>query len=574
MAEVPLVAGRVINLAERYTPGIVQRYRAGEFAGRGGVQFAGETLSEGSRINWRGIGYAVGAGAVSGGLLGASSLGFKKLMDIDSARSSLGKRPANLPEPLFSKRRKMDQLMVAAGGRGTKNRYQNKQKLKSGRLGRKLQKESAEFIQRWQRIYPFGTNIQAYPQLSTEEENCGTNKSSWFGVSYATTLDKNTGRLMLSHVAPITSGESTKIQLLPGYLFDITTWNNTTDAGDKCPIPMKRLAVDNIGNFQFVQCAQQGADVDFTNLSGNDGQKWFGESGPAGVSLPNTPEQKAVLAWNDIRLNVYGAKKRCTKIHIEFIQFKDQKYGMQFHPDGKKLADMSLIDQQDVKLFWLNEFKRLTFNPLVVNTFIRSKAVKVLKSETFCVNSDENTNMDPGPPVVQKQYFKRYNRLVKWNWQTQNLTLDPVWNTDKPEEGGMENPDFQVTDQAQMVGYAHPRARVYMYIRAEDFEHVAGTAPLSESKASFTTNIAPVIDPAPPGGDSYPTLPTKFYDGVTEKTGNILGEPVGYMPVVTNPTSNPVYTAYMPTYDAANYTSADNHASFDIIVRNKWRTQV
>lgn len=561
MAEVPLVVGRVINLADRFGPGIVSRYRAGEFAGRGPVQFASETLSEGSRINWRGIGYAIGAGAVTGGFLGASAIGFKRLLNqdrmIEPGTEQYPKR-RRIDSDIVPRRINFDsmadQLSVAAGNRTTSNRYVNKVKLKRGRIGRKLNKEHDEYVMRWQRIYKFGANDNSYPIDATEQSNVGTTIASWPTPQTPVNVALNTGRLMLSHVEDITvSGVSWS--LMPGYLFDITSWTNS--ATEYQPPPMHRLAFDNLGNFRVVTVSSQGGDFS------NAGVTWQPESGPSSTSLPYVEEQKALLSWTDIRLAMYGAKTRCSKIHVEFVQFNDKKYTVDMYPDGESVNNMSQIDRDDVNLFWLNEFKRLTFNPLVCNMFSRKKAIKVLRSETFCINAGDSTNEEVGPPCVHKQYFKRFNRLVNWKWITDNLTAQAT-------KTNMDNPAYQISNDTQITNYANPKARVFMYIRCEDFEPVSGTKPLSISVNPNVTSIYTALPVAtyPAQADGIRDLETAVIDTATNIIDNKAV--VGYTPVHTGGTQ----TAYMPVLGTADpLYASDRHVSFDIIVRNKWRVQ-
>lgn len=538
-----------------------------------------------------GTGEAIaGAIATSGGLFAAGRLIAKGIRgDIqhmeDTASKKRGYRPDSDIDDRSVRRRLdfMDQLPIVAGGLTTRNRYQNKQRLRSGRVGRKLQRETAEFIQRWQRIYNFGnssdSDFGSYPSTVQQWENPGIDKASLV-VGYAGSVDlnKNTGRLMLSHTSPVnvaTSGEAVNWQFMPGYLFDVTSWRN--GAMGNYFAPMKRIAFDENGRVRFINVAQQADPSSNTNSFKSTDIGWNAESGPTGNGFPDEHEQRSLLAWSDIRMCFYAAKKRCSKVHIEFVQFKDPKYTLDFYPDGENILNLSAEDQRDVEMFWINEFKRLTFNPLTVNTFIRNKAIKVLKHESFCINADDANNQDPMPPAVQKSYFKRFNRLCKWNWNTGGLTINPAYvlgGVGKPEIGGLENPDYQQTADDQILQYLNPNARIYMYIRAEDFEPVVGTATMSVRLGSSTRgNIGATVDPAPPGGVVYPQMPSSTFDGTTETVGGLPNATItGFVPM-NQSVGNNHYNSYMPTFSASDRFASDDHVSFDIIVRNKWRIQ-
>lgn len=484
----------------------------------------------------------------------------------DTASRKRGNRPDSDIDDRSVRRRIdfMDQLPVYAGGLTTRNRYQNKQRLKSGRLGRKLQRETAEFIQRWQRIYNFGNSTDndfgSYPSNVKQWENPGIIRGD-IDDGYAGTdaLNKNTGRLQLSHVAPVNiaeSGPAVNWQFMPGYLFDITSWRNKGYGNYFAP--MRRVAFDENGHPRLVTVCQQASLVTNADSFKTTESGWAAESGPTGDGFPDEKEQRSVLSWSDIRTCFYAAKKRCSKVHIEFVQFKDKKYTLDFYPDGEPWSAMTSEDQRDVEMFWINEFKRLTFNPLTVNTFIRNKAIKVMKSESFCINADDANNEDPMPPAVQKSYFKRFNRLCKWNWNTGGITVNPAYvsgGENKPDIGGLENPDYQQTSSDQMLPFLNPNARVYMYIRAEDFEPVSGETNLSTPAPAITYTRTSAIGnlPAQPAG--------------TEICGVDIN--AALEPGVTSH-----YYAVPRLCQAQNQYSSDDHVTFDIIVRNKWLIQM
>lgn len=360
---------------------------------------------------------------------------------------------------MFASDTQMAPVTEIAGDVSQINRVKVKRKLKSGRLGRKLANLHEEFIQRWQRIYPYGINTIAYPvgEAFPEERNPGVvNYNAW--PATPTLYGQNTGRLALSHVA----GLAGNYMFLPGYLFDITCWRNEADTYN--PVPMKRFAIDNNNNFHWTpvgQIYENGAfHIDRAN--------WGPESGPSGTGNPTSTEQTAILKWTDIRLGFYGNRTGCVKISIEMVQFKDAKYTYDFHPDGESLAAMSQLDRYDVNEFWANEFKRVTFNPMVVNTTNRKEAITVLYHDSFCINADNLNDGDSrSQPCVMKEIFKRFNRKVSWNWNKQAPNFDIKWVGENA--GGMENPAFYKNDQGQLLGYANPKARIYLYIKAECF---------------------------------------------------------------------------------------------------------
>lgn len=377
----------------------------------------------------------------------------------------LGKRKRDMDNNMV-----VDNLPVVAGGTTVVNRSQYKRKLKSGRLKNKLTREVEEFVQRWQRIYNFGASTTAYPSATNGESlNPGVVSLDTWPTQVNNAIVG--GRLCLSHVAPLPGLDGW--QMLPGYLFDLTCWNNSSNV--YTPVPMKRFLIDSVGDFRWTAVSQV-----FNNANSvNNRLDWGPESGPSGTGVPTSSEQKAVLAWSDIRLAFAGSTNNCVKVHVEMVQFHDPKYTFDFHPDGESVISMSQLDRNEVNQFWFNEFKRGTFHPMTVNMYNRKKALKVLMSETFCINAEDLQNGESGPVTCVKQYFKRFNRLVNWNWNKPGTTVSLPWVS--ATAGGMENPDFQQVDQGALHGYADPKARIYLYIRAENFTPVAGSEVLTSA---------------------------------------------------------------------------------------------
>lgn len=344
---------------------------------------------------------------------------------------------------------------VVAGSYAVKQRSSTKRKLKSGKLGRKLQKLTDSVIVRWQRIYNYGQNTTAYPADITQASNA-----------------QSGGRLQLSHYS---TGESpSQINLLPVYLWDLTCWKteNLDGTVPSEPRVCVRLGIDALNNPQFETVYTQ---YQTHSLVGNSSWQLERSNVEGSNGFPLRQERKAVLKWSDMRFCFYGARQHPTRIVIELIQFKEDKYSMNFHADGEQTGNMSIVDQQDVRGFWLSEVKKLVYHPLDVQNFKREKAISCLYRESFQIAPDDTTNLDECPPNVVKRIFKRFNRLVNWDWETPPITDDTGVEADKNE---LETPAFQVGKQTNLKDYANPNARIYLYIRAEDVDPVPSAQPL------------------------------------------------------------------------------------------------
>lgn len=257
-----------------------------------------------------------------------------------------------------------------------------------------------------------------------------------------------------------------------------------------------------------------------------------------------------------MRFCFYGARQHPTRIIMELVQFKDEKYTMDFHNDGQDFASLSADDKADVRGFWLEECKKLVYHPLDVQNFKREKAIQCLYRESFQIAPDDTTNADVCPPNVVKKIFKRWNRLVNWDWQTPPVTTDTGVEANKNE---LETPAFQVGVQSNLKNYADPKARIYLYIRAEDMDPVSSTEKLSTpaGTATYTAAVGTAAG-ALPAQPANTTVVGYDYNVVSYSNTVPANQLYGYTPRLA--------------VNEAKWSTTTT-PSFDIILRNKWVLQ-
>lgn len=441
---------------------------------------------------------------------------------------------------------------VVAGNSSVKQRATTKRKLKSGVVGRKLQKVNDSLLLRWQRIYNYGQNTTAYPP---DVDQDGNNASG--------------GRLQLSH---FTTGSSpSQVNVLPVYLWDLTCWKTEDIDGTVPTSPgvCRRLEFtgSNSPNWRGVYTQFQ-----THALVGNSSWQLERSNLEDTNGFPRPQERKALLKWSDMRFCFYGARQHPTRIIIELIQFKDEKYSMDFHNDGEAFSALSTDDQQDVRGFWLEECKKLVYHPLDVQNFKREKAITCLYRESFQIAPDDTTNADVCPPNVVKKIFKRFNRLVNWDWQTPPVTTDTGVEANKNE---LETPAYQVGYQSNLKPYADPKARIYLYIRAEDMDPVPSNQKLSVPAVAAVTlsnNVQANIVKNTDAGR------ITDMNAVEDPAGSyVCGYDWAIRDAVTDNTPNPYRAMLVPRYCQAPATEAQwsttTTPSFDVVIRNKWVLQ-
>lgn len=340
-----------------------------------------------------------------------------------------------------------------AGATNVLQRVWNKRK--SGRKLRRnarnahrlLQASMTYCVQRWQRVYAYGPSVdpngnrQPYPAVPLQR--------NWWAAP-----NVQVGRLNLGHATA--GNDPTQSQFLPGYLFNITSWSTVNRSFNPC----YRISFNATGDLEFIRIQSQ--DVDGNNSS----LDWKAEV-VRGIALPPTDLQNAFLQWSDIRLALYGAAHCPTRFIVETVQFKKDYFDPEVYSNSAPSSDQV----QELNMHYINEFKNLVFHPLDVNTAKRSGNVKVLSRKVYEIGPDTSSSDDPSNPNILCKIFKRYNRLCKWNWQVKNNAFpnesefpDPDI---EPQDGDLDKPGWQIQNYNQLNNTVVPRARIYLYVRAE-----------------------------------------------------------------------------------------------------------
>lgn len=392
---------------------------------------------------------AVGAGSVAvGAAAGVGQLAYKVGRGIKRKFSQMSSGYAT------------DTQMGGAGYAGATNilqrtyvrqKFGRKMRRNAKNAHRLLQASMAYCVQRWQRVYAYG------PQVGTIE-----NEQPYPAQALSTNYSGTTqlGRLNLGHLPDGVASPSSNV--LPGYLFNLTSWNTVQQGFNPC----NRLYFDNTGTLKY-------HDIQSQNVASGLSLEWKPEV-IRGLQMPPAGIQNAFLMWSDIRLAFYGAAHCPTRIIVELIQFKKDYF------DPYNTAGVTSDQQAEINMHYINEFKNLVFHPLDVNTGNRAANIKVLSRKVYEIGPDTTSSEDPASPNILCKMFKRFNRLCNWRWRNTN-TADGVTNptvTDpniNPKDGDLDAPDWQIQDQAQLRNTVVPRARVYLYVRAEAMRPVLST---------------------------------------------------------------------------------------------------
>lgn len=417
-----------------------------------------------------GFGALAAGTAIAGGIISGGELLYKGIKgDIDHYRAKK-RQKMYIPSEDISGRTAGphimgDTQMGGVGHAGATNVVQRRfTKGTSGKRMRRNAKNAHRLLQasmsycnlRWQRMFSYGNQIpinvieRPYPAAGMENN-----------TSAVAPADQQ-GRLFLSSH---TSGASPAIEhYMPGYLFDITTWR--TDAGNQAE-PMKRIYFNDTGNVRY----------DVVYSQNNDGTQIRDGGWQAELYYNFLPKrvQKSFLMWSDLRMSLYGARHCPTRFILELIQFKKDYF------DPNIATSVTSEQQAEINAHYVSEFKKLTFHPLDVQLNKRNSNIKVLSRKVYEVAPDSNTNEDPTAPNVLVKIFKNYNRLCNWQWAVSNpgssadtaqYVQPNIGNVDTVPTPDvtlteMDQPDWIQNFSSNLRPYVNPKARIYLYIRAE-----------------------------------------------------------------------------------------------------------
>lgn len=175
----------------------------------------------------------------------------------------------------------------------------------------------------------------------------------------------------------------------------------------------------------------------------NPANPWDLERAPlASSAFSSVPLWNTLLDWVSIKLLLYPATSLASKFAVQIVQFNDERLNPPV--SGGAVADTFAIG------FWQAMMKPYVYNPLETGDVQYSKYLKVLHNFTFTIDPKETT--ENSNVVKEVNIFKRMNRTLRYDW------VDGDKMAMLLEEGQI--------NVATPTYYTHPRARIYLMIRA------------------------------------------------------------------------------------------------------------
>lgn len=264
---------------------------------------------------------------------------------------------------------------------------------------------------------------------------------------------------------------------MPCHIFDVTSINNIITTGGVATYTQGAPGWE----LRFNGNATAPTDVSFTTLNNklgdgtSGGGKWQAEDTAALASNAGSqPLRRTIQDWLQAKLLCYGSAKMVTEYVIEFIQLKEDW----LHPDFVNVSDPTLSGEDyhaASMAFWQHYVKNFVAHPIATDSPLKRNMYRVLKTIRFTLQPRLSNETDANVGhCKQINIFNHMNRLCKYDWAETGL------------DSSIGNWSYYAVNQGQLQCYTHPKARIYMTVRALN--------PTGISNAATSTDYTPSYD--------------------------------------------------------------------------------
>lgn len=417
----------------------------------------------GRRLTVRNVQYNNRMGGVGRALIQGTAMAYRNRAAISSvgrtARTLVSKATSYLRKKYVPKKGKLvdtDRIQqdIGAGGELTKEHVTigRRKKLHLKGVARKMiiGAENTQIL-RFGGLQPF-MNVTYAPANAKKTEVGGG--AYWLqnffnGVS---------GLYQPCHVYDITSLANvingTYSAASPGWVMKFVTTNPGT-------VPISAVLFDNLyGNYG-------------SGTSLNSSSTWQAEDTAAGANAPGSqPLRRCLQDWTQAKLLCYGAAKQATNFVIEFIQLKEDW----LHPEFCSINTTQIAaDYLNAQIaFWEHYVKSSVSHPIATSSPLKRNMFKVLKTIRFTLNPRLSTETDANVGhCKQINVFYHMNRLCKYDWAENGI------------EANINLASAYAQNAGALQNVVHPRARIYMTIRATNTNYVNNVAPSTDYTPSY-----------------------------------------------------------------------------------------
>lgn len=241
---------------------------------------------------------------------------------------------------------------------------------------------------------------------------------------------------------------------MPLYLFDLTSVHQNPIG--TFSLPMLQLNVEAAtGTCAFTPQVHQASTG---GAPGSGGTSWGIEKLPiVSATEQGQPLGKTFLKSVSIKMNCWGAKTKATTYTIQLVKFLDDELVPKHDSYAVDLAAATLKRTD----FYQNLIKSLTYNPIAQTGGSYKGRMKVLKSETFIIQPNDQSDGDTDPNVRTVSMYVAMNRII--SYQESAAKISTV--TDLADDA-----DYAFNTSDQWKAQTRPKSRVYLMIRASNYK--------------------------------------------------------------------------------------------------------
>lgn len=256
---------------------------------------------------------------------------------------------------------------------------------------------------------------------------------------------------------------------LPCLLIELNSINNYINGNVQTYSPVRHLRKEGNGSFGFSPV--QGVDP-----NGNSTSTWVMERSSHLITNPQSyPNDSSIWKWCSLEFEFWGMKNYPTKWNIQLVQLSED-VTPSYNPNSA-----SVVTDGNAEEFWDSIIKPYSYSPLVhQKSGFGKKKYKVLKQYAINIDPTASFENDASPHCKTFKMFYRMNRKCQFDWK--------YANADGQTQVTIEAPNWQVEDQENQV-QVHPNARMYMLIRASNYEVQPNLAALTSANTPTITAI-------------------------------------------------------------------------------------
>nr|UOF76972.1 putative capsid protein [Cressdnaviricota sp.]UOF81648.1 putative capsid protein [Cressdnaviricota sp.] len=274
----------------------------------------------------------------------------------------------------------------------------------------------------------------------------------WFRIQGMTRVEDQYGFFPVANRITV----SNQIQL-PMHVWDITSCINNRAGVEVNPNQGYHLGFDSdSASATAITTPLLSQDSNGATISVGNTSRWQVENTSSGTSSTyQLNSRKALHAWTQIKMNLYGVRTRNVRWVVQLVKVKDEF--ADFISAGSSNREKQKLFDYLARPFIYNNL--LTGDPQV------AADVKVLKTyetvigpmrtdESTVLNPEGGLNNNPAPHIQTVNMFINHNAIRRYDWRRD---VPPIHDN---------APRFDVETSTDQSANCQPKDRIYLLIRA------------------------------------------------------------------------------------------------------------